>query len=161
MKRDVSHHLYFRYEQSVFYLSTPLTAKNVADPNLRASGSPGGSVVKNPPASSGDGFNPLARQIPGEGNGNPLQYSGLGNLMDRGAWQATIHGVTKEWNNPDPGLLSSSSLHLPLNNDSSRIPVYFSKQEGRGWEELYKYQLYSYTNICFSSSTLRIMLSTL
>ena len=54
MKRDVSHHLYFRYEQSVFYLSTPLTAKNVADPNLRASGSPGGSVVKNPPASSGD-----------------------------------------------------------------------------------------------------------
>ena len=54
MKRDVSHHLYFRYEQSVFYLRTPPTAKNVADPNLRASASPGGSVVKNPPASSRD-----------------------------------------------------------------------------------------------------------
>ena len=33
---------------------------------------------------------------PGERSGNPLQYSGLGNLMDRGAWQATVHGVAKE-----------------------------------------------------------------
>ena len=32
---------------------------------------------------------------PGEGNGNPLQYSGLGNPMDRGAWQATIYGVSR------------------------------------------------------------------
>ena len=32
---------------------------------------------------------------PGEGKGNPLQYSGLENLMDRGAWQATVHGVTR------------------------------------------------------------------
>ena len=32
---------------------------------------------------------------PGEGNGNPLQYSGLGNPMDRGAWQTIVHGVTK------------------------------------------------------------------
>jgi len=35
--------------------------------------------------------------IPGEGNGSPLQYSCLGNLMDRGAWQATVHGVVKSW----------------------------------------------------------------
>ena len=35
-------------------------------------------------------------RFPGEGNGNPLQYSCLGNPMDRGAWQATVHGVTKE-----------------------------------------------------------------
>ena len=34
---------------------------------------------------------------PGEGNGNPLQYSRLENPMDRGAWWATIHGVTKSW----------------------------------------------------------------
>ena len=34
-------------------------------------------------------------RCPGEGNGNPLQYSCLGNCMDRGAWQATVHGVTK------------------------------------------------------------------
>ena len=33
---------------------------------------------------------------PGEGNGNPLQYSCLGNPMDRGVWWATVHGVTKE-----------------------------------------------------------------
>ena len=35
------------------------------------------------------------RKIPGEGNGNPLQYSCLENPTDRGAWQATVHGVTK------------------------------------------------------------------
>ena len=34
--------------------------------------------------------------LPGEGNGNPLLYSCLGNTMDRGAWQATVHGVAKE-----------------------------------------------------------------
>ena len=35
--------------------------------------------------------------LPGEENGNPLQYSCLENSMDRGAWQATVHGVTKSW----------------------------------------------------------------
>ena len=34
---------------------------------------------------------------PGEGSGNPLQYSHLDNPMDRGAWQATVHGVAKSW----------------------------------------------------------------
>ena len=42
------------------------------------------------------GLIPRLGRSPGEGNGNPLQYSGLGNPMDRGAWQAIIHGVTKE-----------------------------------------------------------------
>ena len=37
-----------------------------------------------------------SRKSPGEGNGNPVQYSFLGNPMDRGAWWATVHGVTKE-----------------------------------------------------------------
>ena len=47
----------------------------------------GGSVVKNPPANAGDmGSTPGSGRSPGEGNGNPLQYSCLGNLMDRGAW---------------------------------------------------------------------------
>ena len=36
-------------------------------------------------------------RFPGEGNGDPLQYSCLGNPMDRGAWQATVHGVAKSW----------------------------------------------------------------
>ena len=37
----------------------------------------------------------LGQESPGEGNGDPLQYSCLGNLMDRGAWQAVVHGVAK------------------------------------------------------------------
>ena len=56
-----------------------------------------GSVVKNLPANSGDmDLIPGLGSSPGEGNGYPLQYSSLGNPMDRGAWQATAHGVTKE-----------------------------------------------------------------
>ena len=61
-------------------------------------GFPGGSVVKNPPTSAGDatatGLIPGLGRSPGEGNGNPLQFSGLENSMDRGAWQVTVHGVT-------------------------------------------------------------------
>ena len=58
----------------------------------------GGSVVKNPRASAGDlGLIFESGRFPGEGNGKwPLQYSCLENSMDRGAWQATVHGVTKE-----------------------------------------------------------------
>ena len=56
-----------------------------------------GSVVKNPPAKTGDaGSVPGLGRSLGEGNGNPLQYSCLGNLMGRGVWQATVHGVAKE-----------------------------------------------------------------
>ena len=57
---------------------------------------PGGTVVKNPPANAGDaGLIPGLRRSPGDGNGNPLQYSCLGNPVDRGTWWATVHGVTK------------------------------------------------------------------
>ena len=60
-------------------------------------GFPGSAVVKNLPANVGDlGSIPRSGRSPGEGNGNPLQYSCLGNPMDRGAWQAIGHGVTKE-----------------------------------------------------------------
>ena len=55
---------------------------------------PGDSVVKNPPANAGDtGSIPGLERYPGEGNGNPLQYSYLGNPMGRGAWLARVHGV--------------------------------------------------------------------
>ena len=58
---------------------------------------PVGSVVNNPPASEGDtGSTPGLQRFPGEGNGNPLQYSCLGNPMERGVWPATVHGVAKE-----------------------------------------------------------------
>ena len=59
-------------------------------------GFPGGSAVKSPPASAGDaGLISGSGRSPGEGNGNPLQYSCLENLMDREAWWATVHGVAK------------------------------------------------------------------
>ena len=58
---------------------------------------PSGSVVKNSPASAGDaGLIPELGRTPGEGNGNPLQYSCLGNPMDRGAWWVTIQEVANE-----------------------------------------------------------------
>ena len=60
-------------------------------------GFPGGSVVKNLPDNAGDmGFIPGLRRSPGEGNGNLLQYSCMGNPMDRGVWWARVYGVTKE-----------------------------------------------------------------
>ena len=65
---------------------------------INREGFPGGSVVNNPTANAGDmGLIPgLLIRLLGEGNGNPVQYSFLGNPMDRGAWWATVHGVTKE-----------------------------------------------------------------
>ena len=56
----------------------------------------GGSVIKNSSANAGDaGSIPGLGRFPEEGNGNPLQYSCLGIPMDRGAWQATVHGVAE------------------------------------------------------------------
>ena len=67
-------------------------------------GFPGSSVVKNPPANAGDlrdagSVSGLGRS-PGEGNGNPLQYSCLGNLMDRGGWWAMVHEAPKGQTRP-------------------------------------------------------------
>ena len=77
-------------------------------------GFPGSSVVKNPPAQAGDirdvGSTPGSGRVSGEGNGNPLQSSSLENPMGRGAWWATVHGVSvwnmleervADWNMPD------------------------------------------------------------
>ena len=56
----------------------------------------GGSVVKNPLANAGDGgLIPGSGRSPGRGNGNPLQYSCLGNPVARGAWRATVYQVSK------------------------------------------------------------------
>ena len=58
---------------------------------------PGGSAAKTPLANAGDaGLIPGLGRSPGEGNGNPLQYSCLGNPVDSGARQATVRGVAKE-----------------------------------------------------------------
>ena len=65
-------------------------------------GFPGGSVVKSLPANAGDlgdvSLIPGSGILPGGGNGNPLQYSCLGNPMYRGAWWATVRGVAKSQN---------------------------------------------------------------
>ena len=60
-------------------------------------GFPGGSGVKNPPANAGGAdLTPGSGRSPGEENGNPLQYSCLGNPMDRGTWRAAVRGVPEE-----------------------------------------------------------------
>ena len=56
----------------------------------------GGSDGKEPASNAGDlGLIPELGRSPGEGNGNPFKYSSLENPMDRGSWQATVHGVAK------------------------------------------------------------------
>ena len=58
----------------------------------------GGSEVKNLPTNARDvGLILGLGRFPGEGNGNPLQYSCLGNPMNRGTWWATVHGLAKSW----------------------------------------------------------------
>ena len=68
-------------------------------------GFPSGSMVKNPSANGGDardvGLIPGPGRSPAEGNGNPLQYSCLGNPMDRGVWRATVHGVARVGHDSD------------------------------------------------------------
>ena len=62
-------------------------------------GFPGGTVVKNPSANAGDardtGLIPGSGRSSGGGNDNPLQYSCLEDPMDRGPWQAIVHGITQ------------------------------------------------------------------
>jgi len=61
-------------------------------------GFPGGSDGEESACNAGDvGSVPGSGRSPGEGNGNPLQYSCLEHPMDRGAWQATVHEVAKNW----------------------------------------------------------------
>ena len=81
----------------------------------------GGSVVKSLPA--GDiGLIPGLGRSSGEGNGNPVQYSCLGNPKDRGDWQATVHGVSRVRHNlmtkPPPlvagTILNNLYVYLPV-----------------------------------------------
>ena len=71
-----------------------------------------GAVVKNSPANSRNardmGLIPGLGRSSGIGNGKPLQYSCLENSLDRGAWWATVHGVTKNWTQLSPYTLCSS-----------------------------------------------------
>ena len=78
-------YLAFQFSLISLYINLPLML-----------GFPGSPVVKNLLANAGDAcLIPGWRRSPGEGNGNPLQYSCLENVMDRGAWQATVHRAAK------------------------------------------------------------------
>ena len=81
-------------------------------------------MVKNPPANAGDirdvgSISGLGRS-PREGNGNPLQYSCLGNPMDRGTWWVTVHGVAKSQTRLEHG---HSSHYFRHNKDESEVKV--------------------------------------
>ena len=75
-------------------------------------------MVKNPPANSGDagamGFIPGSARSPREGNGNSLQYSCLGNPIDRGAWQAVVQGIAKELGRTEPTHTTQDILGGPV-----------------------------------------------
>ena len=73
-------------------------------------------------------------RYPGEGNGNPLQYSCLENCMDRGAWQATVHEVVKCQTHVSPWWLTLSlSNNLTLRNTDWIQPPYLSHREIKIW----------------------------
>ena len=82
-------------------------------------------VVKNPPASAGDvrdtGSVPESGKAPGEGHGDPLQYSCLVNPMDRGAWWATVHRVAKSWTWLKWLSTANSTLSYPLVRTNSSV----------------------------------------
>ena len=83
-------------------------------------GFPGGSEVKASTCNAGDlGSMPGSGRSPGEGNGNPLQYSCLENPMDGGAWWATVHGVTKSQTQ-----LSGFTHSLIIKEDNSQKKKY-------------------------------------
>ena len=73
------------------FMETEFSGQNTGENSF-----PGGSDGKDSACNARDpGLNPGLGRSPGEGNGNPLQYSCLGNLIDRGVWQDAVHGVAK------------------------------------------------------------------
>ena len=83
----------------IFFLSHSEFGDQIKMEGNGEDGLPGGTVVKNLPANAGDagdaGLIPGSGKSPGEGNGNPLQYSCLENPMDRKTWRAIVHRVAK------------------------------------------------------------------
>ena len=107
-----------------------MTADKGSGLDLFLVGFPGGSDGKEYTCDIGDpGSIPGVGRCPGEGNGNPLQYFCLENSMDRGAWQATVHGVsesdTTEWLSLN---LCYISLIFCLYADSWKLQVYLKRK---------------------------------
>ena len=104
-------------------------------------GFPCGSAAKEYACNAGDlGLIPGLGRTPGEGNGYPLQYSGLENSIDRGAWQATVHGVAKSQTG-----LRDFHFHWPYGSSGNCL-FYHSNSSFFGscsWSSLLK------TGLCF------------
>ena len=110
----------------------PFGAQEICDylesPKELPQGFPGGPVVKNPLANAGDtGSIPASGRSPGEDNGNALQYSCLGNAMDRGAWRAIVHGVTKESDTQRASLDQTQTLGTKGNSQSLHFDSWFGQ----------------------------------
>ena len=91
----------------------PSTGAFVMFPEQSSQGFPGGSISKESACSAGDqGLIPGSGRSPGEGNGKPLQYSCLESPMDKGAWWATVHGVTKSWTRLSDFTLNTASISI-------------------------------------------------
>ena len=107
-------------------LPSALIRRYLGIPQWLCHGLQGGSVVKNPPVNAGNiGSIPGLGSSPGEGNGNPVQYSCLGNHMDRGAWRAKVHRVTKE-----------SDMTEWLNSNNNRGPCHTQEHSSLTWNLL-------------------------
>ena len=92
------------YRQTLYHLSHQRSPPN--------RGFPAGSDSKESACNAGGlGSVPELERSPGEGNGTPLQYSCLEHSMERGAWQTTVHGITKSWKR-----LSNSNTHTHTYN---------------------------------------------
>ena len=96
-------------------------------------GFPGGTVVKNLPATEADagdaadiGLIPGLGRSPGEGNGNPLQYSCLENPVDRGTWRAAVHRVAQNWTR-----LKQLSRHACIGEGNGNPLQYFCLENPR------------------------------
>ena len=87
---------------------------------LSHGGKPGFSIGKESACGAGDlGSSPWSGRSPEEGNGNPLQYSCLGNPMDREAWRVTIHGCHKESDTTER--LTQATKPLPCSTESPEV----------------------------------------
>ena len=78
-------------------------------------------MVENPPANAGDardmGSTPGLGRSTEVRNGNPLQYSCLGNPMDRGSWWATVYGVAKRWTRLSDWVCTRAVMYVPIRRE--------------------------------------------
>ena len=108
-------------------------------------GFPGGSDGKEFDCNAGDpGSSPGSGRYPGEGNDNPRQYPCLENPMDRGAWQATVHGITKMWKSAFKICVS----HIPNSLVKSLISLMMSQEFGGLFFFFYKSLRPEFISIC-------------